>query len=876
LLLDDLQRAVGDGYTIKRELSGGGMSHVFVATEHALGRDVVLKVLPAGLAEGMSADRFVREIKLAASLQQANIVPVLASGMADRKPYYVMPFIEGESLRTRLDHARPMSVREAVAVLRDVARGLAYAHSHGVVHRDIKPENILLSGAAAVVTDFGIAKALQASKTQAPGGTLTVVGTSIGTPAYMAPEQAAGDPAIDHRADIYAWGLVAYEMLAGKHPFAGKSSPQQYLAAQLAEMPAPLQRVAKGLPPALAALVMRCIEKDPAKRPASANDLLDQLESVVSGELTPGAARGGRNMLLAAAAAVLLLGAVVAVWRARTARPTAVAAAVTRLAVLPFENRGAPEDEYFADGIADEVRGKLSSLPGMQVVARTSSAQYKKSTKSPADIARELGVDYLLTGTVQWEKGTGAGTGQVKVTPELVEVRSGSAPVTKWSEPLQAVISDVFKVQADIASRVAQKLDVALGATERARLSARPTTNVLAYDAYLQGEEVSDALSKADPASMQRAIRLYERATQLDTGFVKAWARLSQARTALSVSSFPDPAVKAGALAAANRALSLAPNSPDGHLAFGIYKSGVAVDINGSLQEVRAALALAPDDPDVLSSVARMEASAGQWDEAARHGSRAVALDPRSTTALRRQGEILLWMHRCAEAGPLFDRAIAISPGNLTLRSSRSLCYLQGGHLDSARALVASTAATVGRDAALAYFATYWDLGWMLEPRDQDRLLSLPVAAFDDDRVSWALVRQQIHLLRGHLAQSRVYSDSARITLDQQIAATPTDGQLHAQRGLALAGLSRRDEAIREATRGFEAYRTAGDERLAPYMGIQLARVYTILGEKDKAVETLESLVSSKFYLTPAWLRIDPNFTSLRGMPRFDRLVAGS
>ncbi|MBL8998920.1 MAG: serine/threonine protein kinase, partial [Gemmatimonadetes bacterium] len=258
------------------ELGGGGMSRVFVAQEHALGRTVVVKVIAPELAEGVSAERFAREVKLAARLQQANIVPVLSTGSSGALPYYTMPFVTGESLRARLASGEPISLAQAVSILRDVARALAYAHAQGVVHRDIKPENILLSGGTAVVTDFGIAKALSASRTQDGSSTnssLTQAGGSIGTPAYMAPEQAVG-AAVDQRADIYAWGVLAYELLAGAHPFAGKANSAQMIAAHLSEAPLPLASRRAEVPTALETLVLRCLAKDPAMRPANADELL--------------------------------------------------------------------------------------------------------------------------------------------------------------------------------------------------------------------------------------------------------------------------------------------------------------------------------------------------------------------------------------------------------------------------------------------------------------------------------------------------------------------------------------------------------------------------------------------------------------------------
>ena len=298
LLRDQLQTTLGAGYTLGRELGGGGMSRVYVAREEALGRDVVVKVLAPELAEGLSAERFAREIRLVAALQEPHIVPVLAAGAtAEGLPWYTMPYVRGESLRARLTEG-PVPLGEAVAILRDMATALDYAHGHGLVHRDIKPENVLLSGRTAVVTDFGIAKALAASKTQAPNGPagvgLTQLGTSLGTPAYMAPEQAAADPSTDHRADLYAWGVVAYELLAGQHPFATKTSAQLLMTAHFSEVPLPLP---PSVPPALAALVARCLAKDPAERPASAADVLAAHGQRVPGGLAsePGSVHAPRR-----------------------------------------------------------------------------------------------------------------------------------------------------------------------------------------------------------------------------------------------------------------------------------------------------------------------------------------------------------------------------------------------------------------------------------------------------------------------------------------------------------------------------------------------------------------------------------------------------
>ncbi len=398
LLRDQLQSTLSGAYTIDRELGGGGMSRVFLAHEERLGRTVVLKVLTPELAAGVSASRFEREIRLAAALQHANIVPLLSAGETNGLPFYTMPFVEGLSLRARLARDGTLPIADVVSVLRDVTRALAYAHEHGVVHRDIKPENILLSGDAAVVTDFGIAKALTAARGGAERpGTLTEIGTSLGTPAYMSPEQASGDPGTDHRTDFYALGCVAYEMLTGAPPFAGRPLHQLF-AAHMTETPRPISATRGDCPPPLAALVMRCLEKDPARRPQSAREILQALGTLATPALlhraTPATKRWA---IVAGAATVLIVAAALAYEFASGSR-----ADIRSIAVLPFDNVGGDStQEYFSDGIADEVSSALAQVPGIRVAARSSANMFKGKDPDPRDVGAKLRVGGVVEGSVR-------------------------------------------------------------------------------------------------------------------------------------------------------------------------------------------------------------------------------------------------------------------------------------------------------------------------------------------------------------------------------------------------------------------------------------------------------------------------------------------
>src|SRR5687767_10683816 len=379
------------------------MSRLFLATERSLDRRVVIKVLPEDVAAEISVDRFRREIQIAAKLQHPHIVPVLAAGEVLGRPYFTMPFIDGESLRQKIDREGEQPLADSVRLLRQIASALAHAHRNGVVHRDIKPDNVMIADGLALVTDFGVAKAIRESAVS-KGSTLTLAGVAIGTPAYMAPEQAVADPGTDHRVDIYAFGILAYEMLTGTTPFAGRST-QAILGAHVVEPPEPVLRRRANVPPWLAELVMRCLEKSPADRPQTAAELLHLLqesdEILLSGS-SMRSIRGDtpdrRKMIIAAGAVVLLLvaGAVYGLLvRGNTA---ATGNDIRSIAVLPLVNvGGTQQDEYFSDGMSDELANALNRIPGLRVASRTSSYTFKgRKDVEVGEIGKRLNVQAVL------------------------------------------------------------------------------------------------------------------------------------------------------------------------------------------------------------------------------------------------------------------------------------------------------------------------------------------------------------------------------------------------------------------------------------------------------------------------------------------------
>jgi serine/threonine-protein kinase len=864
------------------------MATVFLARDVKHDRPVALKVLLPELAASLGPDRFQREIRLAAGLQHPHILTVHDSGETAGQLWFTMPFVEGESLRDRLRRERQLSVEDAVQIAREAARALDYAHQRGVIHRDIKPENILLTkDGSTLVADFGIARALGADEH------LTQTGMSVGTPAYMSPEQAAGDRNLDGRTDIYSLGAVLYEMLAGESPYAGPTV-QAMLLKRLTDPVPSVRRVRPTVPEAIDHAIQKALAPVLADRYATAGQLAQALQAAGSPTATPTAISIPAPALAAPAASspspgvnprrvpvgaiTLSLGFLIGLgvlfaWR-RT-HPAAEAGSpgeAKLLAVLPFENLGGPEDEYFADGITDEVRGKLSAVPGLHVIASGSASQYKHTTKSPQAIGRELGVDYLLVGKIRWEKGAG-GASRVRVSPELVEVTPGAAATTKWQQPFDAALNDVFQVQADIASRVAQALDVAIGAGQREALAEKPTANLAAYDAFLKGEGAGVG---SDVPSQRRAIEFYEQAVALDSTFEQAWAHLSRAHALVYYLGAPTAADAEAARAAAERAVALGPGRADGQLAIGAYHHLVRGDLTRAVAAYETGLRLAPESAELLAALARAEMSLGRWDGALDHFRRAQALDPRSGNIAWRLATELLWLRRYPEALDATQRGLAIAPNNLDLLETRTMVSLAQGDLASARGFVRQVPAGVEPTAFVAYFGIYWDLYWVLNEPQQQLLLRLTPSAFDNDRAIWGLVIAQTYASRGDMGRARAYADSARVAIEEHLKATPDDPSQHTTLGLALAYAGRKDEAIREAARAIARLPMTKDARDGAYFQHQAVRVYLLVGEPEKALDQLEPLLKAPYYLSPGWLRIDPTFAALKGNPRFEKLVGGS
>ncbi|MDB4889701.1 MAG: hypothetical protein JWL61_1556, partial [Gemmatimonadetes bacterium] len=607
-LHEKLQEALGGVYVLERELGGGGMSRVFVARDDALSRRIVVKLLPPEMAAAVNIERFRREIQLAASLMHPHLIPLLSAGEVLGLPYFTMPYIEGESLRTRLTREGQLPVREAIRLGIEVARALDYAHRSGIVHRDMKPDNVLTHDGHALVTDFGIARALNEASN---GIALTSVGMAIGTPAYMSPEQAGSGSDIDSRSDIYSLACVMYEMLAGRPPFTGMSQVAILMMHRTAPVPS-VRALREEVSQEIDHVLAKALAKDPVHRFATAAEFADALERAGGAHLTPGSTRtvsGEQRMADAQTHFVV---------------------------VLPFANMSADkENEYFSDGITEDIIAQLSRIRGLRVMSRTSAMRYKDHPGSVRDIQRETGVSHVLEGSVRR-----AGT-RLRIVAQLIDARTDEHV---WAETWDREMDDVFAIQSEVAEHIAETLHTRLTSSERSIIAKKPTDDLEAYNFYLLGRH---HYNKVTPEDFGKALEYFRKAIDRDPNFARAYASLAEALLYLGLGYWGvrPREMMSESFALATKALALDPYSAEAHASLSMYHSFHEFRWEKSGYYMARAVELNPSNSMIRMYYAMELCAYGRFDEAMAQREAACQLDP-SAMVIRGNATWILYLAR--------------------------------------------------------------------------------------------------------------------------------------------------------------------------------------------------------------------------------------
>lgn len=659
--LDRFAASLADHYLVERELGSGGMATVYLAHDLKHDRSVALKVLKPELAATLGPERFLREIALTARLDHPHILPLLDSGNADGLLYYVMPYVEGESLRDRLNREKQLPLDDVLEITRQVAGALSYAHGHGIIHRDIKPANILLGGGHARVADLGIARAV----TAAGGDTLTENGLAVGTPVYMSPEQAAGDRALDARSDVYSLGCVVYEMLAGQPPYTGATA-EAILARKSLEAVPSLRVVREAVPAGVEQVITRALAKVPADRFVTAAQFAEALERG-RGSLSPiarSSQRVPRRRLLLGAAAVLV--AFTVGWWGVT-RPQSPSPHIHSLAVLPLKNlMGDPTQDYFVEGIHEALTAELSKIGALKVISRTTAMRYRDTDKAMPQIARELGVDGLIEGSVLREGD------QVRISVQLIH---GPSDRHVWADSYQRDLRGILALQTEVARAIANQIQARLTSAEETRLASTHPVNAEAYEAYLRGRYFFNRW----PAPEYRScVEHFQRAIQRAPNWADAQAGLATCYTTLSW-DYPPKDVLPQARVAAQRALELEPNHVEADVALGSVSLFYDWNWEAARQSARRALASSPNSASAHFLYANYSAFVGSFEEAIHEARQAVQLDPASLLMNRGLAFVYLIARRYPDYAAQARVTLDLAPENVTARFDLAWAYaLQG------------------------------------------------------------------------------------------------------------------------------------------------------------------------------------------------------
>jgi len=866
-------------YHIIEELGKGGMGRVYKALDKEIQEKVALKLLnPEIAADSKTIDRFRNELKTARQISHKNVCRMYHLSKDEGVYYITMEYVRGEDLKSMIRMMSRLSPGQAISVAKQLCEGLSEAHRLGVIHRDLKPQNIMIDREGNVkIMDFGIARSVKAKG-------ITGTGMMIGTPEYMSPEQVEGKEA-DERSDIYAVGVMLYEMLTGRVPFEGET-PLSIALKQKAELPDDPRKINPQIPEDLSRLILRCMEKEKEKRYQKVAEILEELgkiekampvaekilppkKSLTSKEIPVAFWRGWRFIAGLVVVGALAVAAVL-YFMPKNHVPTAHK---PKLVVLPFENLGPPEDEYFADGITDEINARLAGIGQLGIIARNSAIQYKKTSKSIKQIGEELGVDYVMSGTIRWQKAA-AGAGRVRVTPTLIRT---SDSTTIWANVYDETVAEIFQVQSDIAKKVVDALGIALVEPEKRSLEARPTENMQAYDYYLRGNDLDDRGGNAEEY-LRLAIEMFEKAVGLDPGFLQAHANLARMHAEYYWFHFDRSQERvAKAKEEADKALSLSPDAAETHMALGYYYYFCLLDYDQALRHFNMALEKQPKNSRIIEGIGYVKRRQGKMVEAVTNLILASEIDPRSALIAFNVGETYALMRRYHESEQWYNRALALNPNYPRAYSWKiRMCLNWEGNTKKARQVLEDASRFIALDNNLIQYQHVLMDIFDGNYQDAFKLISSTTSGAYEDQfyfVPNAQLLAQIYGLMKNSQQEKSYYDSARILIEGKIKEDAEDSRLWSALGIALAGLGQKKEAIRAAEKAVEILPVSREAYRGAFRAKDLAQVYCMVGEYDKALDQIEYLLSIPGEISVASLKIDPVWIPLRSLPRFQKLL---
>lgn len=787
-------------YRIVEKIGGGGMGEVYLADDIRLKRKVAIKFLPAHLIANEDVkSRFYREAQAVAKLNHPNIVTIHDVSEFQGRPYFVMEHIEGQSLH-HFAHDEPLPMDMIIEYAIQICQGLAEAHRAGIVHRDIKATNIAIDKKGRVrLLDFGLAAIKGDDK-------ITKTGTTLGTVSYMSPEQVSGRE-IDHRSDLFSFGIVLYELIAGRTPFR-RESEGATLKAIVEDLPEPLARYKSDVPERLQAIVSKLLEKDKEIRYQSAEGIIADLKRLLY-DSQPTYYRSApkpkkrRSRLITGIAAASMLGVIAAIiilFGFSSVKETQ-AEGVPRIAVLPFENLGSAGDEYFADGMTEEITSRLAGIQGLGVISRTSANKYKNSDKSLSDIGHELGVEYILEGSVRWSKVDGKQ--RVRITPQLIRV---SDDRHLWADNYERDLMQVFEVQADISMQIVDQLGLTLLDKSKENLERKLTDDPEAYAYYLKAvSEIKDPGFAQEQT--RKTIALLDSAITLDPSFAMAYAYRSIAQSWYVFGALDALAGESDqgqvSLDNAQKALQLEPGLPQGFLALGMYYNLVKRNYDRALDEFSRAQAGMPNNAELLDAIALVHWRQGNFSEAQNNFRKAIELDPLTSSNHWELANCLSFTRNYDEALKAINRAILLQPDRPDYYAAK-LDILLGWHgdLDELRNVIMDASKHVEPVEIVA--RGYWQFN--LADISLDSVLSYFQSKRDSTQsdLEYYSTVAMTYMSAKQEAFMQDYCDSIRLILEDKVQEVPDEYGFHEGLGLAYACLGDYDAAIQEGETAME------------------------------------------------------------------------